>query len=181
MADNQKVLRANVTILAAYPEAFADPANPTAAELNDVYDPVANPDGMVFDISCATLDDYTLNLTDSDTDDELSVCDVGNSSSPTFYNYDIELDFFRDKSVTDNGVFNLAWRLFRGVDRPFWLIKRIGKAQGATFLTDGSDVISMYGATTDLPTDVVEDNANAKFGARFKTNGRVNINYSVVA
>lgn len=181
MGDNQKVLRANVTILAAYPEAFADPANPTADELNNVFVYGANEEAMVFDISCATLDDYTLNLTDSDTDDELSVCDIGNSSTPTFYNYEAELDFFRDKSVTDNGVFNLAWRLFRGVDRPFWLIKRIGKAQGAQFLTDGSDVISMYGVTTDLPTDVVEDNANAKFGARFKTTGQVNVNYSVVA
>lgn len=181
MADNQKVLRANVTILAAYPEAFADPANPTAAELNDVFAYTTNEDAFVFDISCATLDDYTLNLADSDTDDELSVCDVGNSPNPTFFNYDAELNFFRDKTVTDNGVFNLAWRLFRGEDRPFWLIKRIGKAQGATFLTDGSDVVSMYRVNTDLPTDVVEDGSNAKFGARFKTTGQVNINFSVTS
>lgn len=31
---NEKLLPANVTLLLAYPEAFADPAEPTAAELN---------------------------------------------------------------------------------------------------------------------------------------------------
>src|SRR5690606_16332541 len=129
MADNQKVLRANATVLWAYPEAFADAAAPTAAELNDIYHPVSNPDGMVFDISCALMDDFTLNAAESDTDDELTICDIGNSSTPTFYNYDAELDFLRDKSITDNGVFNLAWRLFRKADRPGYAIKRIGKAQ----------------------------------------------------
>jgi hypothetical protein len=178
---NEKLLRGNVSILAAYPEAFADLAAPTAAELNDVFAYTTNEDAMVFDISCAVLDDYTLNMSDSETDDELSICDIGNVSTPTFYNYEASLDFFRDESTTANGVFNLAWRLFRGADRPFILIKRIGKEQGATFLTDGSDVISMYGVETDIPVDVVEDNTNLKFGARFKTTGDININYSVVS
>lgn len=180
---NEKLLRGNVTILAAYPEAFADPTAPTAAELNDQFAYTTNEDAMVFNISCAILDDFTLNQSDSETDDELTICDIGNVSSPTFYNYEASLDFLRDKSTTDNGVFNLAWRLFRGADRPFWLIKRIGKANqpSAPFLTDGSDVISMYGVETDLPVDVVEDNSNLKFGARFKTTGDVNINYSVEA
>jgi hypothetical protein len=162
---NEKLLRGNVSILAAYPEAFADLAAPTAAELNDVFAYTTNEDAMVFDISCAVLDDYTLNMSDSETDDELSICDIGNVSTPTFYNYEA----------------SLAWRLFRGADRPFILIKRIGKEQGATFLTDGSDVISMYGVETDIPVDVVEDNTNLKFGARFKTTGDININYSVVS
>lgn len=178
---NEKLLRANVTILAAYPEAFADPANPTAAELNDQFAYGTNEDAMVFNISCAILDDYTLNQTDSETDDELSICDIGNVSTPTFYNYEASLDFFRDKVPTANGVFNLAWRLFRGPDRPFWLIKRLGKPQNETFATDGSDVISMYGVETDIPIDIVEDTTNLKFGARFKTTGDVNINYSVEA
>ena len=178
---NEKLLRANISILAAYPEAFADPANPLAAELNDVFAYTTNKDAMVFDISCAVLDDYTLNQTDSETDDELTICDIGNVSSPTFFNYEASLDFLRDKDTAANGVFNLAWRLFRGADRPFWLIKRLGKPQGTPVATDGSDVISMYGVETDLPTDVVEDNSNLKFGARFKTTGDININKSIVS
>jgi hypothetical protein len=176
----EKLLRANVQILAAYPEAFADLASPTAAELNDQFAFGTNEDALVFNISCAILDDYTLNMTDSETDDSISICDIGNVSTPTFYNYEASLDGFRDRSVTDNGVFNLFFDLFKGVDRPFVLIKRIGKGQNATYLTNGSDVVSMFSVNTDYPIDLVEDNTMLQFGARFKTTGDVNINYSVV-
>src|SRR5688572_18499781 len=100
---NDKILRANITILAAYPEAFANPAAPTAAELNAQFVYTTAEGNMVHNISCAVLDDYTLNMTDSETDDELSICDIGNVSTPTFYNYEVSLDFFRDKVVTANG------------------------------------------------------------------------------
>ena len=76
----QKLLRANVGIWAAYPEAFEDPENPTAAELNDWFEYGTNEDAMVFNISCAILDDYTLNMADSDTDDSMSICDIGTVS-----------------------------------------------------------------------------------------------------
>jgi hypothetical protein len=177
----EKLLRANVQILAAYPEAFADPTAPTAAELNDQFAYGTNEDAMVFNISCAILDDYTLNMSDPETDDSISICDIGNVETPTFDNYEASLDGFRDRSVTDNGVFNLFFDLFKGVDRPFFLIKRIGKAQNAAYLTNGSDVISMYGVKTDFPVDLVEDNTMLQFGARFKTTGDLNTNYSVVS
>lgn len=178
---NEKLLRANVTILAAYPEAFANPAAPTAAELNDQFAYGTNEDGMVFNISCAILDDYTLNMTDPETDDSMSICDIGNVATPTFDTYEASLDGFRDKSVTDNGVFNMFHDLFLTPDRPFYLIKRIGKANNAPFLTDGSDSISSYGVNTDYPVDIVEDNAMLQMGARFKTNGNLLLNYKVVS
>lgn len=177
----QKMLRGNVTILAAYPEAFADPAAPTAAELNDIFAYGTNEDAMVFDISCAILDDYTLNMTDSDTDDSISICDIGNVSTPTFQNYEASLDFFRDRSVTDNGVFNLAFDLFKGPDRPFWLIKRIGYANNPRAAFAVGQDISMYGVNTDYPIDMVEDNTMLQFGGRFKPNGDLNINYTIAA
>lgn len=175
----QKLLRANVGIWAAYPEAFADPENPTVAELNDQFVFGTNEDAMVFNISCAILDDYTLNMADSDTDDSMSICDIGNVSTPTFANYEASLDFFRDRSLSDNGVFNLARRLFMGPDRPFWLIKRIGYSQSEAFAE--GQTISMYGVNTDFPVDLVEDNTMLQFGARFKPNGNININYEVAA
>lgn len=180
MANNEKLLRGNVTILLAYPEAFADPEEPTAAELNDVFEYSTNEDALVFDVSCATLDDYTMNMSDPETDDTMTVCDIGQTETPTFDNYEVSLDFLRDESVTANGVFNLARDLTLTADRPFWAIKRIGKPQGAAFDTDGSDVISMYGVITDIPTNLIEDNTLLKHGARFKNTGDININYSVV-
>lgn len=170
-----KLLRGNVKIVAAYPEAFADASEPTSAELNNLFVYTSNEDGMVFDISCAVLDDYTLNMTDSDTDDSLSICDIGNVETPTFSNYEASLDFFRDSSITANGVYNLAWHLFKREDRPFWLIKRIGQSQPDAFAA--GQTISMYGVTTDFPVDLVEDNTMLQFGARFKPTGSLNINY----
>lgn len=175
----QKVLRGNVKIVAVYPEALANPAAPTAAELNDLFAYSTNEDGMVFDISCAILDGYTLNMTDPDTDDTISICDIGNVETPTFDNYEASLDGFRDESVTANGVYNLFFDLFKGVDRPFYLIKRIGPAQSTAFAV--GQTISVYGVNTDYPVDLVDDNAQLQFGARFKNTGELLTNHTIAA
>jgi hypothetical protein len=39
----------------------------------------------------------------------------------------------------------------------------------------------MYGVNTDYPVDVVEDNSNTQFGARFKPTGVLNVNYTIAA
>src|SRR5690625_6709702 len=90
---NRKVLRGNVRIVAAYPEAFADPANPTAAELNDT--------DFVKDISCAIEDSYTLNMSDSDTSDSRTICDSGQLQTATFENYEASLAGLRDEDPLD--------------------------------------------------------------------------------
>ncbi len=181
MADNVKLLRANVTILAAYPEAFADPLKPKAAELNNqfVYD--TNEDGMVFNVSCSILDDYDINMGEPDTDDTMTVCDVANVEDPTFDNYTVQFDTLRDKDVDAKGIFNMSYELFGGADRPFLFYKRIGKANTAPFLTDGSDIVSIFGTNTDNPVDIVEDNTMLQFGPRFKNTGVLEINYEVVS
>lgn len=175
----EKMLRGNVTILLAYPEAFADPEAPTSAELNDQFAYTTNEDAMVFNISCAILDDYTLNMADSDTDDSVSICDIGNVSTPTFANYEGALDGFRDIDVDDEGIYNLFRNLTLGADRPYYAIKRIGYGQNELF--DAGHTVSMYGFNTDFPVDLVEDNSMLRHGARFKPNGNLNINYSLVA
>ena len=180
MADNVKLLRGNVTVLAAYPEAFADPSSPTKAELNAQYHPTNNPGAMVFNISCAIVDDgFTANVTDSETDDTRTVCDVGQVNNPTFTTYEVSLDALRDEDVTANGVFNRFFNLFKAPDRPYWIIVRIGKSNTTLFSDDGSDVVTLYGVTTDNPIDIVEDNALLKFGARFQNTGDVYINVRV--
>lgn len=84
MADNVKLLRGTTTVLACYPEAFANPAAPTSAELNDQFVYSTNEDAMVFNISCSLTDDgYTYNLSDSETDDTRTICEVGQVQNPT--------------------------------------------------------------------------------------------------
>ena len=181
MATNEKTLRANVTILAAYPEAFANPNAPKAAELNDQFVYGTNEDAMVFNVSCGLLDDYTLNMEDPDTDDTLTVCDLGNVETPTFDNYSVEINALRDAEILDEGIYNMIFELFRSEGRPFILVKRIGKPNDAQFLTNGSDVVSLYGVETDFPVDVVEDNTMLQFGPRFKNTGFLVPNYLVVS
>lgn len=167
---NQKVLRGSVDIRAFDPEAFANPATPTTAELNGL---------LGYNISCAILDDYTLNMTDSDTDDSRSVCDIGQVATPTYQNYEASLDGFRDDDEDATGVYNLFRDLFRAPDVPYILVKRIGPAQGTAYAI--GQVISMYTVNTDLPIDGTEDNSPLTLGARFKPQGGLNVNYTIAS
>ena len=178
--NNVKMLRGNLKVVLAYPEAFANPTTPTATELNDLFVYGTNEDGMIFDISCAIVDDgYTFNLTESETDDTRTICQIGQVQNPTFQTYEVSFDCLRDKSVTDNGVFNLAWDQLKGIDRPYWVISRTGAAQAGPFAI-GQD-IKMLGVNTDNPIDLVEDNALVKFGARFKNTGELLWNYRLLS
>lgn len=168
---NERLMPAHIRIDWAYPEAFADLSAPTVAELNSTL--------MKFNVSCAIEDGYTLNQTESDTDDSRTICDVGQVSNRTFLTYEASLDGFRDASLTDNGVFNLFFRLAKAKDVPVVLVKRIGKVNDAPYAV--GDIVSLYSFTTDNPVDVVDDVTNIMFGARFKPTGGVNINYKVVA
>lgn len=177
---NAKLLRANYTVMLAYPEAFANPMAPTSTELNNQFVFNTNEDAMVFNISCAILDDAnSINQTSSDTDNTMTICDLAEVETPTFLNYEITMDFLRDKSLVDEGLFNLARELTISPDRPYIVITRIGEAQNAAFAP--GQVISTFGADTDYPTEIVEDNSPLAHGARFKPTGVSNINFRLVA
>lgn len=180
MSVGDKLLRANVTVLVAYPEAFANPLAPTSTELNKLFVFGTAESNMVFNISSAIVDDgFTANVTDSDTDDTRTITDVGQVSNPTFTKYEVSFDCLRDQSVTANGVFNLAFDLFKGLDRPFYVYTRIGQTQ--TTAAAANDDWSIFGVRTDNPLDLVDDGGLIKFGARFKNTGDVQPNYRLVA
>lgn len=129
-------------------------------------------------VSCAILDDMTLGLADSDTDDELTICSIGNETEPTFYNVDSELTVFRDKNKADTGVFNLALQLFNAGRQRYVLLDRIGYSQTAAALA-GQDV-SLYEVRTGTPVDVKEDRGNLKMTQSFNATGLVNVNVTLV-
>ncbi len=168
-----KTLRGKYSVYAFFPEALADWSAPTATALNSA---VTN--GLGFDISCALTDDsVTINLTDSDTDDSISICDIGNVSTPTFFNYEVSFDAFRNGPVAEGAavaVYDIPLNLFNDVDNPFYILKRIGPAQGTTFAA--GQIVSIFGVNTDYPVDVVGDGENILFGSRFKATGKVYTN-----
>lgn len=173
-----KLLRGHFSVYAFFPEAVADWTTLSAIELE-----AAITNGLGFDISCALTDDSVdINLTDSDTDDSISICDIGNVQTPTFFNYGVTFDSFRNGPATvapPVAVYELPVELFSGADLPYYIVKRIGPAQGAPF-AEGQE-ISIYGVTTDYPVDILGDGANILFGSRFKANGQVFTNATIGA
>jgi len=166
-----KLLRGHVKIVAVEYDAIANPAAPTSAELNSA--------SFAYDISCAVLDDYTLNFTDSDTDDTLTVCDIGNTSTRTFVNYEAELTGLRDADISDSAsVYNTFFKLFMAPDVKYWLVKRIGPAQAANFAA--GDSVSLYSVSTDYPTNNAEDGSMLSMTANFKSLGDYNQNYTLL-
>lgn len=166
-----KLLRGNYSVYAFHPQAIANWAAPTATALNAA---VAT-SLLGFDISCAITDDsVNINLTDSDTDDSLSICDIGNVSTPTFFNYEVTFDSFRNGPAAAGApvaVYELPVNLFSAADRPYYIVTRIGPAQGTTFAA--GQIVNIFGVNTDYPVDVLGDGENILFGSRFKPNGQV--------
>ena len=173
-----KLLRGHFSVYAFFPEASADWSAPSAAELT-----AALSNGLGYDISCALTDDsVNINLTDSDTDDSISICDIGNVSTPTFFNYEVSFDSFRNgpaSIATPVAVYELPVSLFSTADLPFYIVKRIGPEQGTAFAA--GQTVSVFGVNTDYPTDVLGDGENILFGSRFKPSGQVNTNVDLVA
>lgn len=166
-----KMLRPNVGLYVATADAFADWRTPTIAELTSAT--------KVFNISAAVTDDYTLNQTESQSDNSLSMIDNADVTTPTYFNYEASLDGFRDSNLSATSVYNKFRDLFNQPDVEYFLIKRVGKAHDATVVA--GDLISIFGVRTDFPVDIYGDGEMIRFGARFLTTGKVKTNYTVPA
>lgn len=174
-----KMLRPNVGLYVASADAFAGADitastwAPTLAQLTDAT--------KVFNISQAVTDDYTLNMTDSDTDTSLAIVDNASVETPTLYNYEASLDGFRDANSVADSAYNLFKTKFvdAAVGTKYYLIKRIGKAHDASFAT--GDLISVYGVSTDYPVALIGDGEMVRDGARFLTTGEVAVNVATAS
>ena len=92
----KKMLNPNTTLWAVDADDVTNIKNITATELN-----------AALNFSCAVVRGYTLNPTDSDTDDSASICDSGNVENRLYDNYEGEFTMFRDADVLDNlSIFN---------------------------------------------------------------------------
>ena len=164
-----KLLRPNVGIYVATADAFANYAAPTLTEITAA--------AKVFNISPAVTDDYTLNMTDSESDDSLAIVDNASVQTPTYYNYEASLDGFRDENPSATSVYNKFRDLFDTPDVKYYLIKRVGYAHDAAFAA--GQLVSIYGVKTDFPVELLGDGEMIRDGARFLTTGEVAVNVAV--
>ena len=150
-----------------------DPAAPTASELN-----------AAENISCAIVTGFTLNPTDSDTDDTRSICDEGNVATPTWDNYEANLTFFRaadpDGSAGVEGVMNTVFELFKHKGATGWLYRRVGKKNFED--AEASDIVSGFKVMADNPQDVAGgDEGPIQLTVPFFQQGEMHLNVEVVA
>ena len=165
------MLRPNVGIYVAAADAFADWKAPTLAEITSAT--------KVFDISQGVTDDYTLNQTDSQSDNSLSIVDNADVTTPTYYNYEASLDGFRDENLTATSVYNQFRDLFKAPDVKYYLIKRVGVTHDADFVA--GQEINIFGVKTDFPVELTGDGEMIRMGARFLTTGEVAVNVAIAA
>lgn len=140
----------------ASPLAFDDWKNPTTAELNA--NPDNDPEGLIFDLTCALDTDGTqFDLTDPDADESTSFCQDASESSPISRNVEIVYEMFRateENKINDPDVWNTAHLAFtllawRGVEFFFW--RSVGEAPGEDF--EVNQRISLARAATDWAID----------------------------
>lgn len=168
----ERLFRQSVRIDLAYPEAFENPALPTAAELNNA--------ALVKNITCALDEDGTeFTLNDPDTDDSLSFCDAAGSQTATFKNPSVVLTAYRDADRSASGVYDLAFQHLAFKDIPYIAILRVGLDETVPY-ADGQ-YIRMVGGQTDLPVSVEESGENTRIQNTLLSDGFVNWNHKIGA
>lgn len=131
-------------------------------------------------ISCAIVSGYTLNATDSDTDDSTSICDGANSGVPTFYNYEANITFFRDADVAaTTSDFAKAFAFFKAGKAGGYLVRRVGYL--STVAAAVGHKVSSYKVISDNPQDNAEDNGPVQYTVPFLPQGRMALTKTLVA
>ena len=131
-------------------------------------------------ISCAVVSGYTLNATDSDTDDSTSICDGANVDVPTFYNYEANITFFREGDTANvTSDFYKAFQFFKTGKQLGWLVRRVGYV--STVAAAATQKVSIYKVMSDNPQDVVEDGGPIQYTVPFFPQGSMALNVTLVA
>lgn len=173
---NERLFNPAIRFWLAFPEAFADWKNPTAAEMN------ANPDndldGLIFNITCAVNQDGTnFDLGDSDTDDSLTFCQVAGAVNPTSYNPDITFEIERSKDPLQKNTANVAFGLMAWKGVEMFAIMSVGEEPGKSVAA--GEKLKLARGAFDFPTDVIGSSENVRLTQTLANRGDVNWNHTV--
>jgi hypothetical protein len=166
-------------------EAFVNPATPTAAELNNAT--------YVTLFSCALTEDNTsISLGDSDTDDTLTFCSVGNESTPTFFNPTAQWTGLLDGNTGGSGstvdltsLYNKLLGWVGAPDIPYYIVSRTGPQSSQDIAFAVGHRIKLLAVKTDIPQWILGQTDNAQVQQNFLYDGApsvsVNWNYVVAS
>lgn len=111
-------------------------------------------------------DAFTLNLTDSNEDDEKDLATPGNSVDLTDLNFDADMAAFRDANpAATDSVYTLFRNLTFAPDVPYILVHRVG-FDSATAFANGHEIYTYY-VHTDFPVAVHDDGSKQKVQQTF--------------
>lgn len=134
-------------------------------------------------VSCAIVSGYTLNPTDSDTDGTTSICNSANVATPTFYNYEGNITFFRESEGADKdntSAYARAFGFFKHPDAEGYFVRRYGYRESVA-AASGQEV-QVFKFSSDNPQDVVPDDGGPiQFTVPFLPQGKMALNIALVA
>lgn len=176
-----RLSRPNQTWALAYLNSFANATAPTAAELNNRR--------FVHLISCAVTEDGTEMVRgDSETDDTVTFCSIGNESTPTLANVSASLTWLKDENTGGSGstvdltsIYNRAEALLGAPDVPYWLISRTGPDASQDINFAVGHVIKMARFNTDYPQLLAEQNSPIRGVQNLLYQGDQNWNFVVAS
>lgn len=175
---NERLFNPATRFWLAFPEAFADWENPTAAEFNA--NPTNDPSGLIFEITCALNQDGTnFDLGDSDTDDSLTFCQVAGAANPTSYNPDITFEIERSKDPLAANTANLAFGLLAWKGVEYFAILSVGEEPGEAVAVGHR--VKMARVALDYPSDIIGTGENVRLSQAFAQRGDVAWNIRIAA
>lgn len=175
---NERLFNPATRFWLAFPEAFADWQNPTAAEFNA--NPDNDPDGLIFEITCAlNQDETTFDLGDSDTDDTLTFCQVAGAANPTSMNPEITYSIERSKDPLEANTANLAFGLMAWKGVEYFAILSVGEEPGEDVAIGHR--VKMARVALDFPTDAFGTGENVRLTQEFAQRGDVAWNIEITS
>lgn len=182
MAYSTRLTRPNQTWALAKINAFANPLTPTTAELNNA--------SLVSFFSCALVEDGTsMTLGDSETDDTLTFCSIGNESTPTYANPTAQWTFLKEANTGGSGstvdltsLYNKAWAWLAFPDVPYYVISRTGPNASQDVAFAVGQKIKLASFATDYPVEVPDQSTSGRLSQTFLYGGVgtvINWNYQL--
>lgn len=146
------------------------------------YDPTA-PSAALFsdatNISCAIKPGYALNPIKSKTNTDRTICDMAIVETPTRYQYEGKLDFFREGDLADTtSPFAIAFAFFKNTKKVGYLTRRTGYLNTVAIATGHK--LDSFKFMNDNPQDMV-NNDLYEFSVKFLQQGRMELNKALVA
>lgn len=166
------------------PGGLSDWTAPTSAELNA--NPTNNPNGLVFNLTCALdVDNTSFSLDDPEMDDSHSFCQSASDEEPTADNVTVSFSAFRatgEGKIGNPSVWNTAHLAFtllawRGVE--YYAFRSLGESPEAGFAP--GQYIDLVKVATNWGTDEVGTGEPVRITQDFAFRGDVNWNYKLLA